>query len=303
MNRYSNPANLISKIHTFINKGMNHKQTISNCKNTPDLFKEVVKNSNSCFDLCTYYKVSYSGQNIKLFKDLILFLNISTDHWHKRKRTYQRINKTCPVCKKLYETLLNHKREKQCCSRSCSNSLFKRRTKSNKPRKKYKPYKNPKICKICKAEYFKTNKYYCSLKCAAVFRKTDEDYKNKLRNAQISLIQQGKHKGWASRNKASYAERFFIKVLTNHNINYEFELKCGKYFIDFAIKDKMIALEIDGKQHLYEDRMIKDKEKDKYLENAGWKVYRIPWKSINNVLGKEYIKNEIKKFIDYYKSL
>ena len=62
----------------------------------------------------------------------------------------------------------------------------------------------------------------------------------------------------------------------NHKFDYEFELKCGKYFIDFAIKDKMIALEIDGKQHLYEDRIIKDKEKDEYLKNYGWKVYRIP---------------------------
>ena len=32
----------------------------------------------------------------------------------------------------------------------------------------------------------------------------------------------------------------------------------GKYFIDFAIVSKMLALEIDGKQHLMEDRKLKD---------------------------------------------
>jgi hypothetical protein len=32
-------------------------------------------------------------------------------------------------------------------------------------------------------------------------------------------------------------------------------------------------------------------------------VYRIEWKSINTQTGKDYIKNEIDKFIKYYKNM
>jgi len=39
------------------------------------------------------------------------------------------------------------------------------------------------------------------------------------------------------------------------------------------------------------------------LENVGIKVYRIKWKTINNEKGKKYIKNEIKKFLDFYESI
>ena len=45
----------------------------------------------------------------------------------------------------------------------------------------------------------------------------------------------------------------------------------------------------------------RDKIKDNYLSKNGWHVYRIKWKSINQKSGKEYIKNEIVKFIDFYK--
>lgn len=62
----------------------------------------------------------------------------------------------------------------------------------------------------------------------------------------------------------------------------------------------MIALEIDGKQHQCADRKEKDLEKDKYLVDNGWEVYRIQWKSINNLGGKIYIKEQIDSFLKFY---
>lgn len=100
----------------------------------------------------------------------------------------------------------------------------------------------------------------------------------------------------------SYAELFFMDVLRNNEIEYEFEKHVGKYFIDFAINSKNIALEIDGKQHLQKERMESDKLKDEFLKSNGWKVYRIQWKSINSEIGKSYIKKEINKFLEFYKS-
>ena len=89
-------------------------------------------------------------------------------------------------------------------------------------------------------------------------------------------------------------------VLINNNISYQHNKPVGKYFIDFAIVEKKIALEIDGKQHQYENRKKSDEIKDKFLTENGWKVYRISWKSINNELGKLYIKDEINKFLEVY---
>ena len=48
------------------------------------------------------------------------------------------------------------------------------------------------------------------------------------------------------------------------------------YFIDFAFENEKVAVEIDGSQHLEEDRKNRDFEKDKLLKNKGWQVIRIP---------------------------
>lgn len=118
----------------------------------------------------------------------------------------------------------------------------------------------------------------------------------------LEKVRNGTHMGWKSRKgkQPSYPEKFFMDVLDNNQIKYEHELPCGKYFIDLAIKEKMIALEIDGKQHQYTDRKEKDLEKDKYLVDNGWKVYRIKWKLINNLGGKIYIKEQIDSFLKFY---
>ena len=71
----------------------------------------------------------------------------------------------------------------------------------------------------------------------------------------------------------------------------------------FAINDRLIALEIDGKQHNNIERKKSDKAKDKYLKKLGWKVYRIPWKEIKSDIGKLYIKNEIEKFLNFYNNI
>ena len=59
-------------------------------------------------------------------------------------------------------------------------------------------------------------------------------------------------------------------------------------------------MEVDGKQHSY--RKEHDDLRDELLTNNGYNVYRIKWKSINSKNGKDYIKEEIEKFINYYNS-
>ncbi len=62
-----------------------------------------------------------------------------------------------------------------------------------------------------------------------------------------------------------------------------------------------IDLEIDGKQH--KQRKEHDTERDKFLTENGFKVYRVEWNQINNEKGKEQMKNKIDAFIAFYKSL
>lgn len=113
-------------------------------------------------------------------------------------------------------------------------------------------------------------------------------------------IKNGKHKGWITRNNPSYPEKFFMTVLKNNNIEYEFENPCGKYFIDFALKNKKIALEIDGKQHDVKERKEKDEEKNIFLKSQNWFVYRIKWNNINSLSGKEEMKEKIDNFVKFY---
>ena len=79
----------------------------------------------------------------------------------------------------------------------------------------------------------------------------------------------------------------------------------GNIFLDFYIvkNGKEIDLEIDGKQHLYDDRKIKDAERDTYIKENNVIVYRIPWNSINTDEGKCKMKSKIDEFLKFYDNL
>lgn len=119
-------------------------------------------------------------------------------------------------------------------------------------------------------------------------------------------INNGTFSGWQSRNITSYPEQFWISVLDNNNISYVREdFTTKKYFLDFLIEKngKKLDLEIDGKQHKYEDRKEHDLERDEYLKSLGYIVYRIEWNSINNQKGKDLMKEKINNFLEFYNNL
>ena len=158
------------------------------------------------------------------------------------------------------------------------------------------------VCKICGKEFLSKNPNakYCSSKCSGA----DPSIKQKLKDKVEERKKAGTFSGWQSRNITSYPEQFWIKVLDDHNISYireDFSTK--KYFLDFLIEKngKKIDLEIDGKQH--KDRKDHDKERDEYLINLGYIIYRIDWNSINNQKGKNLMKSKIEKFLDFYDNL
>ena len=89
----------------------------------------------------------------------------------------------------------------------------------------------------------------------------------------------------------SYPEKFFIDVIKNEfqDQNYIREYYILGYSLDFAWVDKKFEIEIDGEQHEKIENQIHDQQRDKILEENGWKTLRIKWKDMFNN-PKKYIK-------------
>ena len=63
----------------------------------------------------------------------------------------------------------------------------------------------------------------------------------------------------------------------------QYPLRQG-YVIDFALVDRKIAIEVDGKHwHTGKKKQKKDRFRDYMLKRAGWKTIRIPEKDIDKL--------------------
>lgn len=126
---------------------------------------------------------------------------------------------------------------------------------------------------------------------------------------QKRLMADGTHKGWQSRNITSYAEQFWMQVLDNNSIEYQREVPVkhdkSNYFLDFVIEHngKLIDLEIDGKQHTYEDRIQSDVIRDLYLTKQGYLVYRVAWNEVKSKAGADEMKEKIDAFLAFYSDI
>lgn len=163
-----------------------------------------------------------------------------------------------------------------------------------------------KTCSICSKE-FVPNLQSNSNKISGANVCSDKCHKQLMINnghkAHEIAVKNGTFKPWQSRKIISYPEQFWMNVLQNNNIefihNYYFK---NKYFLDFYIKVNNIEidLEIDGKQHKYEDRKIHDKERDIFIKQHNLIVYRIEWNEINSEKGSLLMKEKIDNFIKFY---
>lgn len=125
--------------------------------------------------------------------------------------------------------------------------------------------------------------------------------KEKLRDAM--LVRRANGYDWSfahsKNNGISYPEQFWIEVIENEfeDKNYVFQYQLGRFAIDFAWPHKKIALEIDGDQHYtQEEQKNRDKNKEALLEENGWTLIRIRWKSMFK--NPKPIIKEVKDIID-----
>jgi very-short-patch-repair endonuclease len=181
------------------------------------------------------------------------------------------------------------------CSSVCARSFSTKKNRNSINEKVSKKLKKPFIVRVCKNCGNSFNALARTKICSDVCRSKIKSDSAKL--AYQTKIKNGNFVGWKARTKEpSYPEQYFIDLFKNEKIEgYVRELNVGKWFIDFAFSDKMLAVEIDGKQHERQDRKEKDFEKDRFLVENGWRVIRIKWKNPINVKNKIFLYLQIEK--------
>lgn len=113
------------------------------------------------------------------------------------------------------------------------------------------------------------------------------------------------------KHQTSFAEAFFEKVLNVKGFKgqyirefrfdkQKFMNEKGSWFLDFYFPEQKIDLEIDGKQHERLGSKLQDQKRDKILTQFGFKVYRIKWKDLRSQTNKQYMKQEINSFLEFY---
>ncbi len=196
------------------------------------------------------------------------------------------VTRKCLACEKEFQSS-THKKHKKCCSQICAHRIahgaVDRKKLSLTMKRLYDtgkitvPVPNGRApmesinrkCLSCDKEFLVKpwmSKKTCGDECyrALCSRRFKELFK--VRTAT------GTWTKWRKNTEPSYPEKYFMRVLDQRGIPYEFECPVKQYSIDFALHDKKIALEIDGQQHRFPERKISDTKKDVVLTENGWAV-------------------------------
>jgi very-short-patch-repair endonuclease len=119
------------------------------------------------------------------------------------------------------------------------------------------------------------------------FKHTTES-KQKMREKRLNFMKKNPEQTAWRKSNLSYPEKLFKDEIEKRGLDKIYliqrELPVHPFFIDFAFVTKKVAVEIDGSQHLEEDRKERDKRKEELLISNGWKVLR-------------FTENEVKKNI------
>lgn len=122
--------------------------------------------------------------------------------------------------------------------------------------------------------------------------KHTEETKKILREKRLEFMKNNPDKtSWRQKN-LSYPEKLFLNKIIEMGLDKKYlicrEFSSFPYFVDFAFINELVAVEIDGSQHLLPERIESDLKKDLQLINNGWIVIRISENqiktNINNVI-------------------
>jgi len=124
--------------------------------------------------------------------------------------------------------------------------------------------------------------------------KHSEETKKKLRNIRLEFMKNNPNKTSWRLSNISYPEKLFINYVETNGLDKKYsivrEYSVFPYFIDFAFVNQMVAIEIDGSQHLLPERKKNDVKKDKLLNDSGWFVIRVSEKEIKTNIESVFSK-------------
>lgn len=130
--------------------------------------------------------------------------------------------------------------------------------------------------------------------------KHSEETKKKLRNIRLEFMKNNPDKTSWRLSNVSYPEKLFIEYIESNGLDKKYsiirEYSVFPYFIDFAFVNQMVAVEIDGSQHLLPERKESDVKKDKLLNDSGWYIIRISEKEIKTNI--EVVFNKITSILN-----
>ena len=153
-------------------------------------------------------------------------------------------------------------------------------------------------CEFCKQIFLQTArdvfsrhvKYFCKENPERINSKStgkgstpekELERRRKLSEAAKRNLETGKTKAgyvMAHSSKRSYPEKYFEEVFKDLD-SLKKEYFVSGYWLDFAIPEKMIYVEIDGEQHFSDKRIVEhDKKRTEKLDALGWKcLRRVRW--------------------------
>lgn len=125
------------------------------------------------------------------------------------------------------------------------------------------------------------------------FKHTEES-KKIMREKRLEFMKNNPEKTAWRLSNVSYPEKLFIKYVELNGLDKKYsiirEYSVFPYFIDFAFVNQMVAIEIDGSQHLLPERKERDDKKDNLLNELGWLVIRISEKEIKTNIKEVFNK-------------
>jgi very-short-patch-repair endonuclease len=114
--------------------------------------------------------------------------------------------------------------------------------------------------------------------------KHTEESKKIMREKRLEFMKNNPEKTAWRLSNVSYPEKLCIEYIEKNSLDKKYsivrEFSVFPYFIDFAFVNQMVAIEIDGSQHLLPERKERDDKKDKLLNDLGWLVIRVSEKEI-----------------------